>query len=291
MALQGEGLQSLPAVLCISGSDSSGAAGMQIDLKTVSAFGCRGLSAISAATAQSWGRVISLNPLPPAALRDQIDGAWESIAKGGLSLERVAVKVGMLASAENAHCVALALEELASRVDAPLKIVVDPVIESSSGSPLLEPSGYESLFRILEIPSADVVITPNIPEAEKLSGVAISGEESRVEAAQALLERGAWGVLLKGGHDSAPSAQEASTDLLAANGAMTRLKGRRFQGGSVRGTGCALSAALAALLAKGKPLEEAAKLAKEFVAAALFHSSPTSFTDGRGETIRLLKIP
>ncbi len=270
-------------VLAISGSDSSGAAGLQIDLKTIAAFGCHGLSSITAVTAQTLEKFKSANPVSPETLVSQLEAAMVLLEESAIPFSSFAVKVGMLATKNNAEAVADFLENLAGKK---INLVVDPVLLSSSGAPLLEKEAYPALFRIFKLAT---VITPNLPEAQNLTGVRIVDEESKREAAQALLAMGARAVLIKGGHEQTDKA----TDLLFMQddpGNAERYESRRHPWQRVRGTGCSFSSAIAALLARGNTLSQSIQGAKEFISLAIEKSQSLSAeglqekTNGAAET-------
>ena len=250
-----------PAIcLTIAGSDSGGGAGIQADLKTFAALGVHGLSAITAVTAQNTRGVRAIHRVPIKHLRAQLNALFEDFPIG-------AVKTGMLGDAKTTRCVA---RELGTRK--PAWLVLDPVMIATSGARLLEPDAIRVLRDEL-IPMADV-LTPNLPEAEALLGIRIRAPRDRERAARALLDLGAGAVLLKGGH----ARGNAVLDLYAdAHGTLefrhARLPIR------AHGTGCTLSAALAAGLAKGATPRTAARRATDFVQRAL----RGSFRPGGGD--------
>jgi len=244
-----------PAVLSIAGSDPTGGAGIQADLRTFAALGVQGATAITALTAQDASRVDGILEIAPAFVVMQASSALASMPVR-------AVKTGMLA---NAAIVTAVAALLAARRGT---LVVDPVLRATSGARLLAHDAVEPLMRLL-LPLATVV-TPNLPEAAELLGEDPSsagswGRERCEEAARALLDLGPAAVLLKGGHGEGPVA----ADVLATSRGLTWLELPRLDVVGARGTGCTLSAALAAGMALGLPLEEAARRAKEHVAAAL----------------------
>jgi hydroxymethylpyrimidine/phosphomethylpyrimidine kinase len=252
-------LSGRPAVLVIAGSDSSGGAGIVRDLKVLADFGCEALCALTAVTAQTHGRVVSVHWVPPEMVRAQIRTALESATVG-------AIKIGMLATAATVRAVADSLAPGGT-----LPIVLDPVLLSSSGGVLLDEEGREEM-RAQLFPLA-TVLTPNIPEAASLCGAPPAGSrEELLTQARSLLAMGPRAVLLKGGH---ASGAEATDLLMGAHGAPQWLSSPRLEA-RCRGTGCALASAIAAALASGSSVEAACKSAKRYVLSML------SSVDSRG---------
>jgi hydroxymethylpyrimidine/phosphomethylpyrimidine kinase len=246
--------------LTIAGSDSGGGAGIQADLKTFAALGVHGLSAITAVTAQNTRGVRAIHPVPVKHLRAQLDALFDDFPIG-------AVKTGMLGDARTTRCVA---REMAKRK--PAWLVVDPVMIATSGARLLDRDAIRILRDDL-IPVADV-LTPNLPEAEALLGSRIGNVRDAERAAHALLDLGAGAVLLKGGHARGREVVDLYAD---ARGTLALRHSRlRIQ---AHGTGCTLSAALAAHLAKGTAPRTAARRATDFVQRAL----RGSFRAGSGD--------
>jgi hydroxymethylpyrimidine/phosphomethylpyrimidine kinase len=239
-----------PAALTIAGSDSGGGAGIQADLKTFAALGVHGLSAITAITAQNTRGVRAIHPVPLKHLRAQLDALFDDSPVG-------AVKTGMLGDAKATRCIA---GEMMRRK--PAWLVVDPVIIATSGARLLEDDAVRVLRDEL-IPLADV-LTPNLPEAEALLGIEIRTVRDAGRAAQSLLELGARAVLLKGGHARGREVR----DLYADRRGTLEFRHPRLKI-QAHGTGCTLSAALAASLAKGAPPRVATRHAIGFVQRAL----------------------
>lgn len=239
-----------PRVLTIAGSDCSGGAGLQADLKVFQRFGCYGMSVVTLVTAQNTLGVARLDLLPAESVRAQLAAVWDD-------LPPAAVKTGALGSTELIRAVA---GFLAARPRVPL--VVDPVLVSKHGHPLLPPAAVPELAAAL-LPLASVV-TPNRFEAEALSGVRIADRASALAAAERLRAAGAQAVIVKG----VPGAHGADDLLLDAQGA-TELPGLRIETRASHGTGCTFAAALAAHLAHGLPLAEAARRAKAYLAAAI----------------------
>lgn len=237
--------------LTIAGSDSSGGAGIQADLKTFTALGVYGASVITALTAQNTRGVAAIEAVAPAFVVAQLEAVLSD-------LDVVAIKTGMLVSAPIVEAVARAL----AVVRKPL--VVDPVMVATGGDQLLEPDAVEAVRGKL-VPLA-TLITPNLPEAARLLGTAQArGESDLVHQAKALHALGCKAVLIKGGHGTG----ETAVDVLYDGAKPTFLSRARIDTPHSHGTGCTLSAAIAALLAQGSPLPEAVQRAKEFVWRAL----------------------
>lgn len=239
-----------PAALTVAGSDSGGGAGIQADLRTFSAFGVYGCSAITALTAQNPHGVAGIFPASPEFVSLQIRKVLEDFRIG-------AAKTGMLFSEEIIFAVAEALESW----NGPL--VVDPVMISTSGSPLLQEDARTALMERL-LPKASW-ITPNLPEAEVLSGVRIVSRSDQIRAAEVCAERFRCGVIVKGGHSAGPVAEDI---VISAPGEKPwSLSSPRLELPplATHGTGCTFSAAVTASLAAGSPPEEAVRKAKKFV--------------------------
>jgi hydroxymethylpyrimidine/phosphomethylpyrimidine kinase len=243
----------IPCVLTIAGSDSGGGAGIQADLKTFAALGVHGLSAVTAVTAQNTSEVRTVFPVPAEVIRQQIRAVTEDIGVD-------AVKTGMLPTIEAAATVASELRSL----DVP--IVVDPVMKATTGSSLMG----EGVLKILKedlIPQATLV-TPNKFEAEALTGLKIGGIDDVERVAERLASLGAKAVLIKGGHILAGGK---AVDFLLVEGEGRRLESERLDVRTLHGTGCVLSSAVAAHLAKGESLVRAVELGKEFVSLSIRH--------------------
>jgi hydroxymethylpyrimidine/phosphomethylpyrimidine kinase len=241
--------------LTIAGSDPSGGAGIQADLKTFAAFDVYGASAITAVTVQSTRGVESIAPLEADLVTAQI----EEIA-GDLPID--ATKIGMLATAAIVEAVAAAIKEL----ELPL-VVVDPVLVATSGMRLLDDDGVQALCAEL-LPLARVV-TPNVPEAEALSGRRISSLAVARDAARRLHDMGATAVIITGGH---AAWEQDVVDLLFDGHQFHELRTPRVSGRETHGTGCTFASAVAAGLALGHPLPEAAARAQQYVAGAIAHA-------------------
>jgi hydroxymethylpyrimidine/phosphomethylpyrimidine kinase len=240
--------------LTIAGSDSSGGAGIQADLKTFAALGVYGASAITALTAQNTQGVTAIHDVPPDFIAAQIDAVFDDLAVG-------AVKIGMLSRAETIRVVAERLRHHRAK-----SIVLDPVMIATSGARLINEDAVEALRREL-IPLA-LVITPNLPEAAALTGADVARNENEMTTqARELLTHGANNVLIKGGHDEGAE----SVDLLIGTklGMGVRLTAPRVATRSTHGSGCTLSSAIAAGLAEGLDLVEAVERAKTYVSGAI----------------------
>ena len=240
--------------LTIAGSDSSAGAGIQADLKTFAAHGVFGVSAITAVTAQNTTGVIAAAPLAADLVTAQIEAVVSDL---GIH----AAKTGMLANAAIVEAVAAAVAAL----EVPF-LVVDPVIVASSGDPLLDDDGLLAMKK--ELVSRAHAVTPNIPEAEVLSGVTIRSEEDRREAAKRIFALGPAYVLVTGGHGSG----DRIVDLLYDGEVFTDYSAERVKGRHTHGTGCSFSAALTAHLALGRRLPDAIPLAQEYIAGAVRHA-------------------
>lgn len=244
-------MREIKKVLSIAGSDSGGGAGIQADLKTFAALGVHGMTAVTAITAQNTLGVSSIQGIEPSVIGDQIDAVVQDMGVD-------AVKIGMLHSSEVIQVVSEKLRKYN------LKPVLDPVMVSTSGSELLKPEAKKAL--IMELLPLTRILTPNRYEAEILSGVKIEAIGSAKDAARMIAEMGPEAVLIKGGRlDSSGKA----IDVLYSSEEFTILEGRYHETKSTHGTGCSLSSAIAAYLAKGCSLEEAVRLAKEFVNKAI----------------------
>lgn len=240
-------------VLTIAGSDSGGCAGIQADLKTFCAHGVFGASAITAITAQNTLGVLAIEDISPDMVKAQIDAVLEDIGSD-------AVKIGMLSRSQTIEAVSFSL-----RKHNPANIVLDPVMVSTSGHDLLSTDAKESLVALL-FPMAHL-ITPNIPEAECLTGTHIKDIAGMEEAARHIFESCGCSVLVKGGH----SVSDA-TDVLYDGKSFSRFASRRIDTNNTHGTGCTLSSAIAANLALGHALEESVKRAKGYITLAIEHS-------------------
>lgn len=244
-----------PKALTIAGSDSSGGAGIQADLKTFAAWGVYGMSAITAVTAQNTHQVRGVEVMSAAIVAAQIDAVLEDIGCD-------AIKIGMLANEEVVDMVADRL-----RVHAGPPVVLDPVMVAKSGAVLLAPEATRTLVSRL-FPQATLV-TPNVPEAESLLGRSLPDLESRIAAARELAEQGT-AVLLKGGHARGDEVE----DVLALRDEVTVIRHPRLHTSSTHGTGCTLSSAIAANMAHGRELEVAVRRGIEYTGRAIAAAFP-----------------
>ena len=252
-----------PVALTIAGSDSSGGAGIQADLKTFAALGVYGASAITALTAQNTRGVAGIHVVPAEFLRAQIDAVFGDLEVG-------AVKIGMVAKLASIDAIAAALERWS-----PKHVVLDPVMVATSGDRLLAAEAVEALRKKL-IPLA-TIITPNLPEAAALLDEPVATSETAIESqGERLLALGCPAVLIKGGHGEGSE----SIDYLVRTRGSVALSAPRVATQNTHGTGCSLSSAIAAELAKGADLETAVRNAKSFVSAAI--ASADRFTVGHG---------
>jgi hydroxymethylpyrimidine/phosphomethylpyrimidine kinase len=252
-----------PVALTIAGSDSSGGAGIQADLKTFAALGVYGASAITALTAQNTTGVNGIHIVPAEFLRAQIDAVFGDLEVG-------AVKIGMVAQLASIDAIAEALKRWS-----PKHVVLDPVMVASSGDRLLAAEAVDALRQKL-IPLA-TIITPNLPEAAALLDGPVAASEAELEGqGRKLLALGCPAVLIKGGHGV---GSESVDYLIDANGSIA-LSAPRVATQNTHGTGCSLSSAIAAELAKGADLETAVRNAKTFVSAAI--AAADRFTVGHG---------
>ena len=240
----------IKTALTIAGSDSSGGAGIQADLKTMLVNGVYGMSAITALTAQNTMGVTAVYEVTPEFLGQQIDAVFTDIFPDS-------VKIGMTANAQLIEVIAERLILYRAR-----NIVVDPVMLATSGARLISGNAVTALKEKL-LPLATVV-TPNIPEAEALSGMKISDKTDMEKAADLINKTYGCAVLLKGGH-----SENDANDLLYENGEITWFEGKRIDNTNTHGTGCTLSSAIASNLAKGFTLKQSVKLAKEYISGAL----------------------
>ena len=253
-------------VLTIAGSDSGGGAGIQADIKAISAMGCYAASAITAITVQNTLGVQAVHPVPLDILRGQIDAVLSDIGAD-------AIKIGMLHSSEVVNLVAEMIEKYQIR-----NIVLDPVMVSTSGHRLIEEDAVEVIKTRL-MPLARV-ITPNVPEAEILAGCKIAGEDEFEAIARRLSDNGNVSVLMKAGHLSGDSLVDYFYN--AEDDTITRLQSKRVQTKNTHGTGCTLSSAFAASLAKGENLTDAAISAKRYIEQAIISGAEYEIGKGHG---------
>ena len=240
----------MKTALTIAGSDCSGGAGIQADLKTMTMNGVYAMSAITALTAQNTTGVKAIQESTPDFLKQQLDSVFEDIYPD-------AIKIGMVASSELIHVIADRLKYYGAK-----NVIIDPVMVASAGSSLMKQNAVQTLIK--ELLPISTLVTPNIPEAQVLSGIAIESKEDMITAAKQIGDNYHCAVLLKGGH----SINDAN-DLLYANGELIWFEGKRIDNPNTHGTGCTLSSAIASNLAKGFTLAESVQRAKNYISGAL----------------------
>ena len=254
----------VPIALTIAGSDSSGGAGIQADLKTFAALGVYGASVLTALTAQNTKGVTAIHGVPAEFVAAQMDAVFSD-------LDIAAVKIGMMGSAAVIAAVAAGLERHRAR-----NVVLDPVMVASSGEKLLHPNALEALRDLISLTR---VLTPNLPEAAALLSMTAARDEAEMRSqGEKLLTLGAGAVLIKGGHGTGPE----SVDFLIDADACTRYAAPRIATKNTHGTGCTLSSAVAAGLAKGLALADAVREAKAYVSAAIAVADRLKVGSGRG---------
>lgn len=259
----------MKTALTIAGSDCSGGAGIQADLKTFSAHGVFGMSAITSVVAENTVRVISVQDITPEVIQQQIDAVCEDIFPD-------AVKIGMLSGVETMKAVAESLEKWQ-----PQNIVLDPVMYAKNGAPLMALSAIETLIEKV-LPLA-TLITPNIPEAEYIAGMKIESLEQMKEAAAVIQQRTGAAVLVKGGH-----AAGDATDILFDGKSYYSFNSPRIDTKNTHGTGCTLSSAICAQLALGAEIKEAVASGKDYITQAIRYSLPLG--KGHGPTNHFWKF-
>ena len=240
----------MKTALTIAGSDCSGGAGIQADLKTMTMNGVYAMSAITALTAQNTTGVRAIQESTPDFLKQQIDAVFEDIYPD-------AVKIGMVSSCELICVIADRLKYYNAK-----NVVIDPVMVASAGSSLMKQNAVQTLIK--ELLPISTLVTPNIPEAQVLSGMSIQNKEDMIAAAKQIGDSYHCAVLLKGGH----SINDAN-DLLYADGELRWFEGKRIDNPNTHGTGCTLSSAIASNLAKGFTLTESIQRAKDYISGAL----------------------
>jgi len=240
-------------LLTIAGSDSSGGAGIQADLKAFSAHGVFGMSVITAVTAQNTQGVFAVQDILPHIIEKQIEAIFDDIEVDGL-------KIGMVSKRETISAISSKLREYKAK-----NIVLDPVMVSKSGYHLLAPEAKDALIEKL-LPLADIV-TPNIPEAEVITGMTIGNLEQMKKSAEIIHSMGPRYVLVKGGH-----LEDDATDIFYDGMNFTLLRGRKIMTKNTHGTGCTLSASIAANIALGHDVLEGVKMSKEYITTAIEHS-------------------
>ena len=240
----------MKTALTIAGSDCSGGAGIQADIKTMTMHGVYAMSAITALTAQNTTGVRAIQESEPEFLMQQIDAVFEDIYPD-------AVKIGMVSSSELIYVIADRLKYYGAK-----NVIIDPVMVASAGSSLMKRNTVQTLIK--ELLPISTLVTPNIPEAQVLSGMTIESKEDMITAAKQIGNNYHCAVLLKGGH----SINDAN-DLLYANGKLLWFEGKRIDNPNTHGTGCTLSSAIASNLAKGFTLTESVQNAKDYISGAL----------------------
>ncbi|EJP6473863.1 bifunctional hydroxymethylpyrimidine kinase/phosphomethylpyrimidine kinase [Clostridium botulinum] len=245
-------------VLTIAGSDSSGGAGIQADIKTMSSLGIYAMSIITAVTAQNSIGVQYVHEVPKNMVEAQIKSIFDDISVD-------AIKIGMLSNSETIKSIKMYLEKYKAK-----NIVLDPVMVSKSGYFLLKPEAVDGLKNLISI---SYIITPNIPEAEVLSGIKINSEDDMKKSATIIQSLGAKNVLVKGGHRC-----NDANDILLFKDKFITIPGSRIETKNTHGTGCTLSSAIASYLAKGFNIEDSVSLSKEYITRAI----ENSFSIGKG---------
>ena len=254
-----------PIAVTIAGSDSGGGAGIQADLKTFSALGVYGASVLTALTAQNTVGVQGIHDVPPAFIGQQIDSVFSDLKVN-------AVKIGMLSQPAVIEAVAAGLDRHGAR-----NVVLDPVMVAASGDRLLAPEAVETLRRVL-IPRA-LVVTPNLPEAAAILDEPVAQDEAGMRAqAERILQLGPRAVLVKGGHAEGAESVDILVDALGVQ----RFTSRRVSTRNIHGTGCTLSSAIAAGLARGQDLRPAVEAAKAYISAAIGASETLQIGNGHG---------
>lgn len=256
-----------PQALTIAGSDSGGGAGIQADLKTFQMRGVFGTTVITAVTAQNTLGVFDIHPIPLSTIQKQLKAIADDF-------HITAAKIGMLGNSEIIECVAEKLKHEDFGF-----IVLDPVMVAKGGAPLLQQNAIEALLKYI-VPQAHI-ITPNLPEAEKLTGINITDQNSARQAARILQNYGVHTVVIKGGH-SAQSQSAVCFDWVFTPTDEFSVQSPRYNTPHTHGTGCTFSACITAELAKGNSTEQAIRTAKHFITAAISH--PLNIGQGHGPT-------
>lgn len=240
-------------VLTIAGSDCSGGAGIQADLKTMSAHGVFGMSVIVSVVAENTSRVLDIQDVSPDMIEKQIDAIYEDIGTD-------AVKIGMLSTPQCMEAVAKKLEEYA-----PENVVVDPVMYAKNGCPLMQPSSVAAFIELI-LPKA-FLLTPNLPEAERICNMTIQTPDEMREAARRIHQMGCPNILIKGGH-----LDGDALDILYDGTGFHSYTSKRIPTKHTHGTGCTLSSAIASNLGLGLPIDQAVQRAKKYVTTAIEHA-------------------
>ncbi len=237
-------------VLTIAGSDCSGGAGIQADLKTIAAHGLYGMSVITALTAQNTMGVTGIDNISPEFIEQQMDCIFNDIVPD-------AIKIGMVSNIDAIYAIVRKLKEYNGK-----NIVVDPVMIATSGSKLLDENARETIIK--ELFPLSMVITPNISEAEVIANIKIEKEDDMEKAAKIISNYNVKNILIKGGH-----LENSANDLLYSNGNSIWFKSESIDNDNTHGTGCTLSSAIACNLAKGLSVEDSIKSAKEYITGAI----------------------
>ena len=254
-----------PAVLTIAGSDSGGGAGIQADIKTVSALGCYGMSVITALTAQNTLGVTGIHSVPPAFVKAQLDAVLQDIRP-------LAIKIGMVHSPE---LVAVIAETLRKYPDIP--VILDPVMVATSGDRLIAQETVKHI--VAELFPLSALITPNLDEATLLANMPIATVNDMQTAGNIIMQQGCNALLLKGGH----LQQDQLTSLLfTADGTIEHFTSQKIETKNMHGSGCTLSSAIAAYIARGETLAQAVALAQDYVHGAILHGKDVTTGNGHG---------
>jgi len=267
-----------PSVMTIAGFDGSGGAGIQADIKTISALGCFATSALTALPVQNTCGVRTIYPIPTEAVREQIDSIMEDIFPD-------VIKIGMVHSSELVQTIVRALRKYP-----PVPVVFDPVMVAASGDKLIEDSTISGIIE--ELLPLSAVITPNLDEAAILADMPIRNVEDMYTAGKKILSLGCPSVLLKGGHLDTPVLTSL---FLSRDGDIREYKFTKYDTNNIHGAGCTLSSAIAAYIARGHALAEAVSLGQEYVHLAILHGKDVAIGKGNGplnhffDPVRLIK--
>lgn len=256
---------SYPVVLSIAGTDPSGGAGIQADLKTFSALGCYGMSVITALVAQNTKGVRSIHNVPPGFVKEQLDTVLEDIRPD-------AIKIGMVHTPELVEVIAATLKRYPD-----IPVVFDPVMIATSGDRLIEESTVDAIIN--ELFPLTAVITPNMDEASFLISENITTVADMEQAGVKIVNLGCNNVLLKGGH---LQAKELTSILFNKNGVVEKYTSHRVETNNVHGSGCTLSSAIASCIARGETLEKAVALAQEYINGAIQQGADVAIGNGNG---------
>jgi hydroxymethylpyrimidine/phosphomethylpyrimidine kinase len=254
-----------PAVLTIAGSDSGGGAGIQADLKTFSALGCYGMSVITALTAQNTLGVMGIHSVPPHFVAAQLDAVLQDIRP-------LAIKIGMVHSPELVAVIANALRQYPD-----IPVILDPVMVATSGDRLIEQETVTHL--VAQLFPLSTLITPNLDEAALLANMPITTVKDMQIVGKTIMQQGCNALLLKGGH---LQQDELTSLLFTANGNVQSFTSHKIETKNMHGSGCTLSSAIAAYIARGKNLATAVALAQDYVHGAIFHGKDVTTGKGHG---------